>query len=203
VAILKREMVEFFATDRGVFFRRPGVPPKLVAPIRVQATVSVQGLTNKFVVVKFCDYDQQLTALKLTRADFMTYHKFRHALEDAGYEFPDRANVSKRLHEFVINLDAPERWELVDRVGWHGDNFVLPNSPVRANGKLLRFEPDKSGVLHPIRAPRDPSGLAKAGRGARALLHSSVIRHLTSIRGTVDAVCHRRTWGIPAVRKFD
>src|SRR5436190_16558304 len=74
---------------------------------------------------------------------FLTFHKFRHALEDAGYEFPADNDLSKRLHKLLVSLPPTERWEIVNQVGWHGDHFVRPNTSVRGEGRILRFESDK------------------------------------------------------------
>jgi uncharacterized protein (DUF927 family) len=139
----KQDVTEFFATPRGVFFHRPGMPSEYV-PIQLRATVSVQGLSNKFAVVEFHDYDGEVASVRLSRADLMTFNKFRYDLEDTGYEFPTDPRLARQLHQVVAKMKPRERWELVDCVGWHGDEFVLPNSPVLTDGKILRFESERS-----------------------------------------------------------
>src|SRR5438874_2117752 len=125
----KRQTEELVATASGIFLQRSGMPSRRVArPIRIRATVAVQGMVNRFIAVDFRDYDGQPVSLKLPRADFLTFHKFRHALEDAGYEFPADNDLSKRLHKLLVSLPPAERWEIVNQVGWHGDHFVRSNT---------------------------------------------------------------------------
>jgi len=105
--------------------------------------VSVQGLATKFAVVQLRDYDGEFVCVKLPRADLKAFHKFRHALEDAGYEFPADLALARQLHQVIAQMKPHARWELVDRVGWHDNEFVLPNTPAQADGKVLRFESEK------------------------------------------------------------
>src|SRR5207302_8225939 len=51
-------------------------------------------------------------------------------------------SFARRMHEFLKIQVPRERWVIVDRIGWHGNEFVLPNSPAEtSDGTLLRVEP--------------------------------------------------------------
>src|SRR5262249_3604790 len=131
--------------NRGIFLHRPEMPDAPLAPaIGIRATVSVQGLPDKFVVIDFLDYAKKLVSVKLPRADFLSFQKFKQAVEGAGYEFPRDADAGKLLHEFIIKRPPCERWHLVDRSGWHENQFVLLNLPAEKDGVSLRLETDKS-----------------------------------------------------------
>jgi putative DNA primase/helicase len=139
----KQQRIGFYLTQKGVFHRRAGEQLEYVAPrIDVKAAVSVAGSTAKFVVLDFDDYDGKVVELKLARADYLQYSRFRHELGNAGYNFPQDDSLARRMHEFLKQQEPFERWEIVDRIGWHGNEFVLPNSPANTtDGTLLRFEP--------------------------------------------------------------
>jgi putative DNA primase/helicase len=132
-------------SKRGIMLPGPNMElAPFAPPILVRATVSVDGLPDKFVIVDFLDYAKKRISVKLPRADFLDFHKLKRALEGAGYEFPRDPSAGKKLHEFIVGLAPRERWRLVDRTGWHGNEFVLPNLPATADdGTILRYEPDK------------------------------------------------------------
>ena len=141
---VKRIKGELFWSKRGIFLRRPEMPSARFAPaIGIHATVSVQGLPDKFVVIDFLDYAKKLVSIKVPRADFLSLQKFKKAVEGTGYEFPRDAEAGKLLHEFIINRAPRERWHLVDRSGWHENQFVLLNLPAKKDGVSLRLETDK------------------------------------------------------------
>src|SRR5205823_3367173 len=97
---------------------------------------------TKFVVVNFDDYDGKAVELKLARADFLQFSRFSHELGNAGYNLPQSESLARRMHEFLKMQGAWERWLIVDRIGWYGNEFVLPNSPAEtSDGTVLRFEP--------------------------------------------------------------
>lgn len=120
---------------------RPAAP--FASPIGVRATISIDGLPEKFVAVDFRDYGNKHTSIKIPRADFLNFQKCKHALEGAGYNFPRHADDGKLLHEFIVGLTPRERWHMVERSGWHGDQFVLLNLPATKDGVSFRLETDK------------------------------------------------------------
>jgi putative DNA primase/helicase len=141
----KKTPVGFVLTDDGVYYRRPGQEDQFISrSIHVKATVSVTDSTAKFVVVEFDDYNGEPVELKMPRADFLNLRSFRRELENGGFEFPEDARLVSRLHKFIATRRPDERWEIVDRVGWHGNEFVLPGLPADTGDKFLRFEPANS-----------------------------------------------------------
>ena len=120
----KQQRIGFYLTENGVFNRRTGEQPEYIAPrIDVKAAVSVAGCTAKFVVVNFDDYDGKAVELKLARADFLQFSRFRHELGNAGYNLPQNESFARRMHEFlkIQILWGRRRKQAASLSGYHTD----------------------------------------------------------------------------------
>ena len=132
-----------FIGPHGVFHRRLGeAATKIGRRITVKALISAAGDSTTLVALKFEACNGQVNELKLPRADFLKFSTFKPALENGGYEFPDNPSLTSQLHQVLTKRQPDQQWQLVDKVGWHGEKFVLPGRPAKTDSQLLVYEPE-------------------------------------------------------------
>jgi putative DNA primase/helicase len=57
-------------------------------------------------------------------------NEYRGVLLSLGLEITPGSTARQALHEYICTARPDERWRSVDRIGWHGQVFVLPDDDI-------------------------------------------------------------------------
>ncbi|MBU1157698.1 MAG: DUF927 domain-containing protein [Proteobacteria bacterium] len=86
-------------------------------------------------------------------------NEYRGILLSLGLEIESNAFARQALTEYINNARPNERWRCVDRIGWHGQVFVLPDDEIFGNtaGERILLQ-SNNGASHAFKICGDLQG---------------------------------------------
>lgn len=120
----------FTLDERGLWYRPPGdedgARRRVCAPLRVVAMARDAHSNGWALLVEFMTPDMETRRLLIPLAALGgDGSDWRKSLLSAGFLVPSDANRRRWLTEYLSSRRPPTRLRLVDRMGWHGDVFVM------------------------------------------------------------------------------
>lgn len=142
-AVASHQSGPFTVTERGVFYYSPdgGDPSYVCAPLHVEAQTRDEAGASWGLLVRFSDPDgrekEQNIPRELLAADGGA--DAVKALLSLGLMLGPGRNAKVRLVEYLQQARPLARATLVNRLGWHGESFMLPAQTVGDPSERLVF----------------------------------------------------------------
>lgn len=138
----------FTVNDEGVFYHgfHEGEPlnaVKICSPLHVIGKTRDLHAGGWGYFLEFSDSDGNtknwVMPAKMLAGDGNAY---RAELLDMGLRIEPSLKAKNHLTSYIQTSDAEYRIRCVDRVGWHGDQYVLPNQTIgeNADGEIMLFQ---------------------------------------------------------------
>jgi putative DNA primase/helicase len=135
-----KEDYPFSLTEKGVFKRvitRKGEIEWLCvcSPLEVIADTRNSSGEDWGRVVRVRDREGRSHDWSIPMAMFAgDSAAYRSLLFALGLEMPSTLAAKHALHDYIVGAQPPERVLCVDRIGWHGDIYVLPDEAIGPEG---------------------------------------------------------------------
>jgi putative DNA primase/helicase len=134
-------MGEFILDEKGVWFETPakkkGEQPNRIwvcSPLDILAITRDHDNENHGKLLRFYDYDgvehRWSMPLELLAGDGATY---RQVLLSGGMQLSDSKVGRELLSRYIQSCNPKERMRCVNRLGWYGELYILPNKTIGAS----------------------------------------------------------------------
>ena len=134
-------MGEFVLDEKGVWFETPakkeGEPPNrtwVCSPLDILAITRDHDNENHGKLLRFYDYDgiehKWPMPLELLAGDGATY---RQVLLSGGMQLADSKVGRELLSRYIQSRNPKQRMRCVNRLGWYGELYILPNETIGAS----------------------------------------------------------------------
>jgi putative DNA primase/helicase len=150
-------MGKFVLDEHGVWFETPakkeGEQPDrtwVCSPLDILAITRDHDNENHGKLLRFYDYDgvehKWPMPLELLAGDGATY---RQVLLSGGMRLAESKTCRELLNRYIQSCNPKERMRCVNRLGWYGDLYILPNETLGAiSGEVVVFQANVPLVDH-------------------------------------------------------